>query len=359
MLSYSFTDITLSSFIFIFITGLWFIYYTFINNITVPVTTSSDVKQKKSIDLNGNIRVVIFSLLCMWLFLTNYNYIQNTGAQSILWDTIQMSNNTFNYFYIVIFTLLIILISSTYLFNQNISFSSEYLMFVLLIGVSGFFLLTSTSLFLTIFLLELVALLIFGKFAVSRILFNQNNTNLTKNTNNPQFSFGLFNSLFFQFWANFVSSIFLFFSLINVHYSFGTSNFFFLNFFFSILPQIFSLPQLFTTFSLLIFTTGLFIKLGLSPYQFFKIETYKGIPLYMIIVYTTLYLIVYIYFFSFFFIVQVPQVRTFVGVFVLFFLTFSVFYLVNLLFDTKNFKAFLSYSTLITIINLFIIILVL
>lgn len=359
MLSYSFTDITLSSFFFMFIIGLWFVYYTFINNITVPVVASTDVKQKKSIDLNGNVRVVIFSLFCAWLCTTNYTYIQNVNSHGVLWDTLQMSNNILNYFYIVICILLIILISSTYLFNQNISFTTEYLIFVLLVGISGFFLLSSTSLFLTIFLLELVALLIFGKFAVSRILFNQNALNLNKNNQTTQFSYGLFNSLFFQFWANFVSSVFLFFALVGVHYSFGTSNLYFINFFFSIVSSIFSLPEVFITFSLLIFTTGLFIKLGLSPYQFFKIETYKGIPLYMVIVYTTLYLAVYIYFFSFFFLVQVPYIRTFVGVFVLCFLTFSVFYLVNLLFDTKNFKAFLSYSTLITIINLFIMILVL
>lgn len=359
MLSYSFTDITLSSFVFVFIVGLWFVYYTFVNNLTTPVVASTDIKRKKTVDLNGNVRIVIFSLFCAWLYVTNYAYVQSAHAHSILWDTLQMSNNTLTYLYIIVSVLLVILISSTYLFNQNISFTTEYLIFVLLIGISGFFLLSSGSLFLTIFLLELVALLIFGKFAVSRILFKQNSLNTTKNEGAPQFSYGLFNSLFFQFWANFVSSVFLFFSLVGVHYSFGTSNFYLLNFFFSVLSQIFNTPELFTTFSLLVFTSGLFIKLGLSPYQFFKIETYKGIPLYMVIVYTTLYLVVYIYFFSFFFVVQVPQIRTFVGTFVLFFLTLSVFYLVNILFDTKNFKAFLSYSTLITIINLFIIILIL
>jgi len=73
------------------------------------------------------------------------------------------------------------------------------LIFVLLAGVVGFFLLTSTNLLLTVFLLELIALLIFGKFAVSRILFKKNPTDLNKNTTPPRFSYGLFNSLFFQF----------------------------------------------------------------------------------------------------------------------------------------------------------------
>jgi hypothetical protein len=181
----------------------------------------------------------------------------------------------------------------------------------------------------------------------------------SKGTLTPQFSYGLFNSLFFQFWANFVSSVFLFFSLINIHYLFGLSNFFLLNFFYSILSVNWYTTEIFSSFVLILLTTGLFIKLGLSPYQFFKIETYKGVPLFMVIVYTTLYLVIYIYFFAFLFLYQVPTLRDFTGVYILIALTLSIIYLVNLLFDTKNFKAFLSYSTLITVVNLFIIILVL
>ena len=79
----------------------------------------------------------------------------------------------------------------------------------------------------------------------------------------------------------------------------------------------------------------------------------------MVIVYTTLYLIVYSYFFSFLYINQIPMLKDFSGVFISISVVFSIFYLISLLFDTKNFKAFLSYSTLITVINLFIIILVL
>ncbi len=359
MLSYYFADLTLLIFFCLLVTILWFIYYTHVNNITTPAVLSTDTKRKKIIDINGNVFIVIFNLLCIWLWLTNYIYIQNTWIHIILWDSVHISNNTLSYFYMLIVILLIILLSSTCLFNQNISFTVEYLIFVILIGFFGFLLSSSTNLFLTIFLLELVALLIFGKFAVSRILFNKNPIDLNKSTNIPQFSYGLFNSLFFQFWANFVSSIFLFFSLINIHYAFGTSNLFFINLFCSILNHTNYLPEIFITFSLAVLTTGLFIKFGLSPYQFFKIETYKGIPLYMIVVYTTLYLVIYIYFFSYLYINQIPNIKNFIGVFVIIFISISMFYLVSLLFDTKNFKAFLSYSTLITIINIFIIVLIL
>jgi formate hydrogenlyase subunit 3/multisubunit Na+/H+ antiporter MnhD subunit len=140
---------------------------------------------------------------------------------------------------------------------------------------------------------------------------------------------------------------------------FGTSNFYLLNFFFYIMSVNEVMPKFFITLNLTVFITGLFIKLGLSPYQFFKIETYKGIPLFMIIIYTTLYLTVYVYFFILLIVIQIPSLRDFIGSFLSIFIVISVIYLVSLLFDTKNFKAFLSYSTLITVINVFITILVL
>ena len=116
-------------------------------------------------------------------------------------------------------------------------------------------------------------------------------------------------------------------------------------------------PEILCTTVLILFTTGLFIKLGVSPYQFFKIETYKGIPLFFVIVYTTLYLIVYIHFFTYLYIYLFPSLKNFVSSYIFVFMFISVIYLFSLLFDTKNFKAFLSYSTLITVISLFTIIL--
>lgn len=115
------------------------------------------------------------------------------------------------------------------------------------------------------------------------------------------------------------------------------------------------MPETFSTFATTSLTIGLLIKLGLAPYQFFKIETYKGIPLFVVVVYTTIYLVVYVYFFIHLFFTQLPAVRDFVGSYLFFALLFSVGYLISLLFDTKNFKAFLSYSTLITVSNLLII----
>ncbi len=337
----------------------WLIYYLAINNTTTPSTQGSDVKKPKLIELSKNINMTSLSLIILWLLVFNFVFISCNNTEIVFFDMVYFSNNNVAYFFILILILLFTLLSSRSLANQNISFSHEYLIFVVFIIIFGHLLISSTNLFFTILLLELVALLIFGKMAVSRILVKKSALEVNQSFNKQMYSWGLFNSLFFQFWANFISSICLFFSLINIHYIIGNSNFFVVNYIFSIITATAYLSHIFISFILVFLVTGFFIKLGLSPYQFFKIETYKGIPLYIIIIYSTLYLSIYIYVFVYFFLYLFSVLREFTGLYVLFILILSLVYLVSLLFDTKNFKAFLSYSTLITISNVFVLLLIL
>jgi NADH:ubiquinone oxidoreductase subunit 2 (subunit N) len=359
LLSHLFLDSTLSTFLSFVCANSWYLYHLTINNITLPSPQSTDVKRAKYIEMSKSMRITIVGALVLWVILTNIVFIFNLNTNSIFCDNIYFSNNSVVYLYFILVVLFVILVTAQGLFNQNISFSVEYVLFVIILTIVSYLLISSTNLFVTIFLLEFIALLIFGKMAVSRVLVKKSSIDSINSFNPTQYSYGLFNSLFFQFWANFVSSACLFFTLLNIHYVFGTSNFFIINFLFYLLNCSTYITNVFISVILIVLLTGFFIKLGLSPYQFFKIETYKGIPLYIIIVYTTIYLVTYIYIFLFLFLYQLNSLREFVGSYVLFILTVNLLYLVSLLFDTKNFKAFLSYSTLITLSNILVIILIL
>jgi NADH:ubiquinone oxidoreductase subunit 2 (subunit N) len=297
-----FSDNTLGAFLLTVCINSWYVYYLSINITTTPATQNSDVKKPKTIELTGSMRIIMIGSLVLWLILLNATFILNMTTSSIFYDSIYCSQNTTSYLYLVLGLFMIILFLGVGLFHQNISFSGEYIIFVLLIIISSYLLISSSNLFLTIFLLELVALLIFGKMAVSRVTIKKSRIDTTNTFNKPPRSYGLFNSLFFQFWANFVSSICLFFSLLNIHYMFGTSHFFLINFLLSLISSNWYLMNVFVVVSLLVLLTGFFIKLGLTPYQFFKIEIYKGIPVYIIIVYTTIYLVIYIHFYFYFYI---------------------------------------------------------
>ena len=110
-----------------------------------------------------------------------------------------ISNNSTVFLYLTTAILFIILISVLFLSNQNISFSVEYTILIILILVSGYLLIGSTNLFSSIFFLEFIALMIFGKFTVSKILYKNNKAINTTNVYLNQYSYGLFNALFFQF----------------------------------------------------------------------------------------------------------------------------------------------------------------
>lgn len=358
MLYHTFTDTLVTFFSSIIFINLWFVYYIYVNNITAPQTNYNDVKLKKKINFYESINTYTIYLFIVWSALMNFIYISNWHVHTLFFDLLYFSNQTIVYFMMSLLILVILLYSSLSLVKQNIPFSYEYLLFIIIIILVSFLLISSTNLYFTIFMLELIALLIFAKFVVTRFFTVKNFVSTGSiSTYLYKYSYGLFNSLFFQFWANFVSSIFLFFSLINAHYLLGTSNFFLLNFFLSIITMNLYITKIFIIFISISLIGGLFIKLGLAPYQFFKIETYKGIPLYAIVVYTTLYLIVYVYFFMYIFLTQLPTIRTFINEYIYIMLLISLLYLVSLLFDTKNLKAFLSYSTLITVTNVFVTIL--
>ncbi len=357
MLKQLFPDNLLTTFLCIICLNLWLLYYLHINAATLPAIQSTDVKKPKGIDLAKDMKSTFIGSVTVWFVLISIVLVTHVNVCYMLYDSVYLSNNSVTYFYIIILLLFLILYIGVGLFTQNISFSIEYILFIVLIFIGAYLLISSANLFLSAFLLELLALLIFGKLAISRITVKKNSLSKQFLTQKIQYSYGLFNTLFFQFWANFASSIFLFFALLNIHHLCGTSNFLLINFLFFIFNSATHLPHTFISTTLIILVTGLFIKLGLAPYQFFKIEVYKGVPVFIIIIYTAVYLIVYIYFFLFLFTTQLSLLREFVGIYVSFLIVISILYLTSLLFDTKNFKAFLSYSTLLTVSNLFVLIL--
>ena len=111
-----------------------------------------------------------------------------------------------------------------------------------------------------------------------------------------------FNSIFFQFWASFFSSILLMYGVINFFFMFGTTEWAFLNFFLqhsTSFSGVLATWQLYYSVYLLVF--ALFIKMGISPFFFFKIEIYKGLPLVVIFFYSIIYFFFFLCLYFFFF----------------------------------------------------------
>ena len=106
--------------------------------------------------------------------------------------------------------------------SNKINYNNDF--FFSILNISNFLPLIffSNNMFSFIFLLELNSCLVFYKLIVSKLWYKSNDINqLNIKKILPK---GYVNLIFFQYWITFFSSIFLFFSYINIAFLLGTSD---------------------------------------------------------------------------------------------------------------------------------------
>ena len=113
---------------------------------------------------------------------------------------------------------------------------------------------------------------------------------------------------------------------------------------------------LFIYLNLLIFFLAFTIKLGISPFFIFKLEIYKGLPLYNVFFYSTVFFLI---FFTLFFLVlfyYLPILTLTLKFFLLLIILVSVILVVFFIFDNILLRNFFALSSLINSLNLLILI---
>jgi NADH:ubiquinone oxidoreductase subunit 2 (subunit N) len=162
-----------------------------------------------------------------------------------------------------------------------------------------------------------------------------------------------FNIIFFHFWASFFSSILLIYTIINFYLVFGTTEWVYLNFLIDLTYKgMYNTNILYIYVNLLIFFISFLIKLGISPFFLFKLEIYRGMPLYNIFFYSVVF---FLLFFIIFFLILYYYLPILVGSLHFFFnliLLFSVITVIFFLFDNTLLRNFFAFSSVINSINL-------
>lgn len=166
-----------------------------------------------------------------------------------------------------------------------------------------------------------------------------------------------FNSIFFQFWASFFSSILLVYSIIVYYFMFGSTEWSFLNLcldvsFNSYIGAL-KYQLLFATY---LFIFAVLIKMGVSPFFFFKIEVYKGLPLIILFFYSVFYFFFFFVLTTLIFLYYFSTIVFFLTMFIFFFLSiFTIVFVINL-FSLYLLKNFFAMSSLINSIMFFFLI---
>jgi hypothetical protein len=305
--------------------------------------TKSNVLKK----YNGNL-FINFSLVIFFFYFFHYFYLKGF-VQSFWLNHNYINNFNLNLSLLIIFLLIIsysIFLSTKY---QNLIVNNDYYFSLLNISILLPYLFLTNSLFNFLFILEVISILIFYKFVVSKFWFNEK-FSFFKKTNILErvFSRNYINVLFFQYWINFFSSVVLIISIINIMYLYGSTDWFFLNLINSINNNIIYSNDL--EFNILLwisFFICFFLKVGLTPAHLFKIEIYKGIPFISIFFYTTFYFMGYFIFLTLFVQIYINSFKIYFYFFFIIFLIVGFIYTLFLLFDVSFTKAFFAYSTVV------------
>lgn len=318
-------------------------------NQTTKLTNNNVIRHQTNLYFNNYSCVIIFYLILSFflergdegVFFFQHCYFSNSNTYLLLIASLFLM-----YMYLVL--------RNTPVCNTIIN--NDYFFSLLNISVVIPLLYYVNTFYSFFFVLELVSVLIFYKFVVSKFWVKQKTMSIQKNKILEKiFSRSYTNVLFFQYWVNFFSSVIILFSVINIVSIYGSSEWFFLNFLNMLNKENYALNDFEYNFIFWVpLFFSLFLKIGLTPAHLFKIEVYKGIPFISIFFYTTYYFLVY---FIIFILFLKNYLSSFANVWWFFFLVFivvGIFYTISLLFDVVFTKAFFAYSTIINSLGFFI-----
>lgn len=301
-----------------------------VNNISTDKIINRNVIKK----LHYSFFIKIFIIYSFFFKLNVYIY---KGWQcGIFWKKFFLTNFNINLFNVILFLLILMTIILISLISNTINYNTDYFFSLTNILLMIIFILFVSTTYTFIFILELISLIIFYKFITSRYWYKTIETNI----NNKNIPKNYLNMLFFQYWATFFSSILLFFALAQLMFIYGCSDFFFINFINYSINNLYSYMWL----PLII---GFFFKIGFTPIHLFKLEVYKGLPLISLMVYTTIFFLIYFTFYMILLNYLVPTIKIYLNTYIYILIIIGLLYIISLLFDINLLKTFFAYSTII------------
>ncbi len=258
---------------------------------------------------------------------------------------------------ILIFFLVIISIScNSFYFSSKESYDYIITCIHLFLWITILF--WTNTIFSIIFVIEILSTLIFLLLANSTFssthYYNNLNLNLHSYFQNT-LPFFFLQTLLFFFWISLISSLNLFFSLLNFYINFLTFDWFLIEHFFLFLINNISLKSMFFfIFVWFNFLFCVFLKCGLVPLFFWKPTFLKGIPLNLFFFYITFFYFFIFLFFIIFFLIYLTEVFYYFLLVNLFMLLMGFLILISILLDTFYLKTFLALSSILNTLFIFL-----
>jgi len=238
---------------------------------------------------------------------------------------------------------------------QTLSFDYFFAIVLLIIFIPLMFF--ASNLLTFFFLLEVISGLILYQFVVGRdwglLLTTRRASFFSTAGFSPNSS--LTNIVFFQYWVSFFGSVLLVYSILFCFYYYGTTEFVLVNFLMNLDVRsnsgVGNSHLGLISFTLIV---AFFLKLGLAPVHFYKIEIYKGLPLVTILFYTVFFFIGFFFYFCMLLTSWLQAFTTIWFIACVILVISGAVILTFLLFDVIAVRAFFAYSTIVNSLGFFI-----
>lgn len=334
---------------------LYFISFIILFFLIINIKSSNLNKSKNSINMKTQVNktisndlIIRFSIVITVLviiFLLNFR-----GISGFVWFN-HLNINNINLFLFLLFNVLFLIIYSILIKIPNLkNLQFDYFISISILNIILPLVFFSNNILTFFFILELVSSLILFKFIVGRdweLLISSKKSDFFNFSSNYK-STSYINIIFFQYWISFFSSVLIVYSLLMFFYFYGSSEYVVLNFLTSIDLNYNSLNfNISIIMSYLAFFIGFFLKLGIAPIHFYKIELYKGLPFLTILIYTFYFFFIFFLFFILIVTYNLNNISIIWYNIGLIILIIGVFFVFFLLFDIYNLKAFFAYSTIV------------
>ena len=313
---------------------------------TVKLDKLNKNNPNKKFHFSNIIYCGVLHISCLYL----YFFLLRGVSGLFFWNHLNINNLIQKIILLVLMFNILFLIIILFLRFSRLNYHTDYIFALLNLNNFLPLLFLSNNLFTMFFVLEVNSTIIFYKFIMSKIWYNRdkNNQKSDRDLLNKNIMKNYINILFFQYWTTFFSSTLFLFTLINIIYMYGSTDFFFLNFIeYSLSLRGYYLNYFYKTVLILILLLSVLLKIGFTPLQLFKIEIYKGIPFISIFFYTTFYFLVYYLLFSLLLVVYLFILNYQIYYCLIIFTIIGGIFVIGLFFDVLAIKAFFAYSSLI------------
>lgn len=328
------------------------------NNEELNVSTNRDYKNTNNLTIKNvnthkeTLNIKNLLTITLILFISNIEITLN--------GTIKFDN--FNSYLQVFFLILIILILNifknfnnlTKTININIFF---FLTFLFILSTLIF--LNNDFIFIFLILEGLTLILLINFILLKNVILNEN----YNNTENKNFNFKLFlTSNQYYILINFIITIILLIYIYKIIYYFGSTELNLIIYLMNIINNIYTNEYInfknninlkIFNFYALLFILSFLLKLGTAPLHFYKIEIYKGLNIFSILIYTLTTILTFLIFFIYFWFKYNNLLNSFNTILpIILFIFFLILgFFLN---DINSIKIFLAFSSIFNISSLII-----